>query len=648
MTNTPYYDAFGVTVYAGDCFDDRFDPSRGVLTELPDASVHAVVTDPPYELEFMGRKWDASGITFNPEMWQECLRVLKPGGHLLAFGGSRTWHRLAAAVEDAGFELRDSVAWLYASGFPKSLDVSKAIDKAAGVDRAVVGLASRPDGTNRPNANKWTDGMGYMGNAATARVVTAPTTDDATRWEGWGTALKPGHEPCVVAQKPHSATDILGKIGSHLDRLEAECRRLASGAGRSSVPTPAGSPVASPGSAPESAAIRHEGEPDEPIPTGVAADSSATTGTSVSASAAETFLSTVMSWRTCWVELCEATNTSTTSTATSRTTDLQTLSSCLSKLTLLGTEKSTPVPGSWSSLASAADSLFAAGVLSWRATRALSAVESVTGGTLTSRQAAGGGSPAFEPIVVARKPLDGTVAANVLEYGAGALNIDGCRIAGPAWSFTHGPATSRSAGVMGNSSSAREGVAASHPAGRWPSNVVLTHAPLLDAETGEAVGDACADGCVPGCPVAELDEQGGVRSSGANPTRRGSDKFRDAYGEFRGQAECQPARGAESGVASRFFPVFRFEAKAPASERPRVDGVAHPTVKPLALMRWLVRLVTPPSGTVLDPFLGSGTTAQAARAEGFQCIGIERDETYLPLIRARLDGGDVDLFGGVA
>lgn len=114
----------GARVFHGDC--------RDVLRSLPDNSVDSVVTDPPYELGFMGKKWDSTGIAYDVTVWQECLRVLKPGGHVLAFGGSRTWHRLAVAVEDAGFELRDSIAWIYGSGFPKSLDVSKAIDKGHG------------------------------------------------------------------------------------------------------------------------------------------------------------------------------------------------------------------------------------------------------------------------------------------------------------------------------------------------------------------------------------------------------------------------------------------------------------------------------------------------------------------------------------
>jgi site-specific DNA-methyltransferase (adenine-specific) len=145
------------------------------LKTLADASVDAIVTDPPYELGFMGKAWDQSGIAYNVDMWQEALRVLKPGGHLLAFGGSRTYHRLACAIEDAGFEIRDQIMWIYGSGFPKSLDVSKAIEK---------------------------QGSGVRGQGS----AKARTTDNCSlrtdHWLGWGTALKPAHEPIVVARKP--------------------------------------------------------------------------------------------------------------------------------------------------------------------------------------------------------------------------------------------------------------------------------------------------------------------------------------------------------------------------------------------------------------------------------------------------------------
>jgi len=187
-------------VLQGDC--------REVMKSLADNSVDAVVTDPPYELGFMGKGWDRSGIAYDVNVWIGCLRVLKPGGHLLAFGGSRTYHRLACAVEDAGFEIRDQIQWLYGSGFPKSLDVSKAIDAAVGAKRQVVGMRSDSIPDIRGNSS---NGRGISGanNQNAERLIvdiTAPASDAAKQWTGWGTALKPAHEPIVVARKPLEGT----------------------------------------------------------------------------------------------------------------------------------------------------------------------------------------------------------------------------------------------------------------------------------------------------------------------------------------------------------------------------------------------------------------------------------------------------------
>lgn len=172
-------------ILVGDC--------RDRLKELSDGSIDSIVTDPPYELGFMGKSWDASGVAYDVTVWQECLRVLKPGGHLLAFSGSRTYHRMAVAIEDAGFQIRDQIMWVYGSGFPKSLNISIAIDKQAGVmghrgKRVSVAGNRNQNGEDLPNAQS----MPHH----------EPITPEAKGWEGWGTALKPAHEPIVLARKP--------------------------------------------------------------------------------------------------------------------------------------------------------------------------------------------------------------------------------------------------------------------------------------------------------------------------------------------------------------------------------------------------------------------------------------------------------------
>jgi DNA modification methylase len=420
-----------ITTHADNRVTVHHDKCEDVLRTLADASVDSVVTDPPYELGFMGRAWDASGIAYRVDLWEECRRVLKPGGHLLAFGGTRTWHRLTCAIEDAGFEIRDTITWLYGSGFPKSLNVSRAIDLGAGAERPTVRTPYTTNVLMRhggENTRPWMEEAATRGYHEQADPNT-PATEDAARWEGWGTALK----------------------------------------------------------------------------------------------------------------------------------------------------------------------------------------------------------PASEPVVVARKPLAGTVAGTVLAYGTGALNIDGCRVATPdgkpAWDYPNGAGGHT---FKWNEETNQHGPKTG-PAGRWPSNVVLTHA---QAEDG---GDACADGCVPGCPVADLDAQSGDRPSTGTPTRaaRPGVGTTGGYGGALGLNTQGPLYSDEGG-ASRFFPTFRYEAKADTAQRPRAGLVAHPTVKPLDLMRWLVRLITPPGGLVLDPFAGSGTTGEAAILEGMRAVLIERESDYLPLIADRL------------
>lgn len=325
------------------------------LKELKDNSIDSIVTDPPYEIGYSGHGWDSTGIAYSVELWAEALRVLKPGGHLLSFGATRTWHRMAVAVEDAGFEIRDNIAWLYASGMPKSQDISKAIDKRKGTfeQREVVRVIK-----GDTHAGAFATSKTGNAEARIDRVITRGASPEAQRFEGWGTALR----------------------------------------------------------------------------------------------------------------------------------------------------------------------------------------------------------PSFEPIVLARKSLPSktTIAENVLNLGTGAININDTRLAYDKKDYP---------------------LAKSYnPEGRWTPNVTMD--------------EVTADG---------LDEK--------------------------------------IARASRYFYV----AKPSGSERPVADGKAHPTVKPLALMQRLIRLVTPPGGVVLDIFAGSGSTLEAAALEGFDSIGFELTEEYVPLIKVRAERSGFNL-----
>ena len=185
-----------IDIRTGDCLE--------VLRTLQDNSVDSIVTDPPYGLRFMGKRWDydVPGV----DVWAECLRVLKPGGHLLAFAGTRTQHRMATRIEDAGFEIRDMIAWVYGSGFPKSMDVSKAIDKAAGVEREVVGSKLGRPGYSAKAADEGNCYGDGLSNGEAKCAITAPATEAARQWQGWGTALKPSLEPVTMARKPLMGT----------------------------------------------------------------------------------------------------------------------------------------------------------------------------------------------------------------------------------------------------------------------------------------------------------------------------------------------------------------------------------------------------------------------------------------------------------
>jgi len=412
----------GARVFHGDC--------REALKHLPDNSVDSVVTDPPYELGFMGKKWDSTGIAYDVSVWVECLRVLKPGGHVLAFGGSRTFHRMAVAIEDAGFEIRDSIAWMYGTGFPKSLDVSKAIDKAAGTLKVVgqgkagktaLGQSSGYNHTNNPHEFD----------------ITEPNSPEAQQWEGWGTALK----------------------------------------------------------------------------------------------------------------------------------------------------------------------------------------------------------PAFEPIVVGRKPFakGSTVAANVLLHGVGGLNIDASRIG----SFNDGAARSNSPGA-GRMKSGKtpigtfERSSASEPLnenqGRWPANVILDEysAGLLDEQSGHTRDGVAMKGNSAGNNIFSENSKPTAPNHGYGGQGGASRFFYCAKASKRDRNEgldemeiVQGKRTHSGGEDTRGRPVPQ-------------NRNFHPTVKPTTLMRYLIKLVTPAGGTVLDPFTGSGSTGKAALLDGYKFIGAELTDEYLPIIEGRL------------
>jgi DNA modification methylase len=494
-------------LWHGECLD--------VLRTLPDCSVDSIVSDPPYGLTFMGKRWDYDVPSV--EIWAECLRVLKPGGHLLAFAGTRTQHRMAVRIEDAGFEIRDLIAWVYGSGFPKSLDVSKAIDK---LDAAEARQARR---------FKFTEWMRSTG-------LTAKRIDDLT-----GTCM--GHHYTTHPTQPAIATR------EHLEAL------------RDYIPFEV---------------------PD-------------------------------------WVEAL----------VDERTVE----SENFKRREVVGVAEMRDTSEVRIAVTASADDYDAT---------ARREVAITAPATDAARQWQGWGTalkPALEPITVARKPLTGTVAANVLEHGTGALNVDGCRI--PVEDDQYARNCSGNRGHDQNRARSMDfamTAGSANALGRWPSN-------LIHDGSEEVVGLFPA------------------QAGAAAPVhRRNSDKFRQTYGSFAGNIdEAGSTFHGDTGSAARFF----YCAKASRADRedgvqhrdkkpllwssgsqnpgsfqsPNTDRSAsnhHPTVKPTDLMRYLCRLVTPPGGVVLDPFMGSGSTGKAAMLEGFRFVGIEREAEYVEIAKARI------------
>jgi DNA modification methylase len=455
--------------------------SLDVLATLGDDSVDSIVTDPPYGLSFMGRKWDYDVPSV--DIWEQCLRVLKPGGHLLAFAGTRTQHRMAVNIEDAGFEIRDMLAWIYGSGFPKSMNVGKAIDKARRDEPAwrVVGAWLKAQreamGHTRKSLAPLLSGHKNLESAA-ANVSNWENGLSFPTWERW-----------------EELRHLLG-FG---DAMDAEVWRLN---GR-------------------------KGEPGE-----------------------------------AWAER-----------------------------EVLGTEIRYNEPSG----------IVAAG----RDERTLIERKITAPATPEAQQWDGWGTalkPALEPITVARKPFKGTVANNVLEHGTGAINIDECRVEGRERTDYGLKNSKRTQNNTYGTPTASADFDASK--GRWPAN-------LIHDGSDE---------------VTELFPQNVKGQVGMSKTQ-GGHRF------IEGDTETVQKFGygtTDTGSAARFFYC------AKANKKDREDGNTHPTVKPTDLMRYLCRLVTPPGGIVLDPFMGSGSTGKAAMREGFSFIGIEREEEYVAIASKRL------------
>jgi len=453
-----------VTLLHGDCL--------AMMGELQDASVDAVVTDPPYGLSFMGKRWDYEVPSV--EVWRECLRVLKPGGHLLAFAGTRTQHRMACNIEDAGFDIRDMIAWVYGSGFPKSLDVSKAIDKRGG------------------NAHLTAEIGAALKSARKSRGVSVTEADrtycgGVTLWSWY--EGRPAGQQMPTGKVMRKIANDWTEMRRYADLIE-EAEREVVGQSTNGIAGGSG---------------KHAGESD-----------------------AYGF----------------------------------------------GAEFNITAPA-----------------------------------TDAAKQWAGWGTalkPAMEPITVARKPLIGTVAENVLRHGTGAINVDGCRV-GTEDDDDYGRSAAGADGKVNSgiwSKGARPKFEQqAHSQGRFPANIIH-------------------DGS---------DEVVGLFPESTrwfNAPRKGDGKSKD--GAVFGQHSGSGMNSGDSGSAARFFYC------AKASKRDRDEGNRHPTVKPTDLMRYLVRLVTPPGGIVLDPFMGSGSTGKACALEGFRFIGIEREAEYIEIAKRRI------------
>lgn len=564
------------------------------LREMPADSVDAIVTDPPYGLSFMGRKWDYD--VPSTEIWAECLRVLKPGGHLLAFAGTRTQHRMAVRIEDAGFEIRDMIAWVYGSGFNK---------------------------------------VGYIKDGGGQHVR-----------KGWGGSLKPALEPITMARKPLGtcATNVLQMVESQLRERGVRGEILwkpesASGAARSKKTTNSGStrPLEPSGTSAKAADGRGTQSVEQQSPK--SSERHGISGLNPTLGGSESFHGFTTSG--CENPLSPPTagsapaaesvsvisSPSTTSTEEEHSTENKftgrSTHNCAEKDSRLDTASFAGIAtGLTGSMGTAHISRDSEGFFLWPK-----------------------GLPEFVP----GSPL--TVAANVLAHGTGALNIDGCRVEPTGESRERVGEASQDRRYPENGGTdfaATPGVRGGDPASRWPANLIHDGSDEVAGLFPMQTSGSRAPGVRKGMGFHGADGDGGpaVEGSSGSAARffycaKASKKDRD--GGLEGFAK------SSGGMVGNTSGQHITRRDAGYQVAPRANN--HPTVKPTDLMRYLCRLVTPPGGVVLDPFMGSGSTGKAAVQEGFRFVGIEREAEYVEIARARIDAcikPQDELFGATA
>lgn len=575
-------------LHTGNCLE--------VLKEFPDNCIDSIVTDPPYGLSFMGKKWDYDVPSV--DIWRECLRVLKPGGHLLSFAGTRTQHRMAINIEDAGFEIRDMIAWVYGCLSEDTETFTKSgwskYQEAKGSE--VLAYDVELDTYLWEQPSRWNE---YHVESDTAYHIHSDCTDQVVS-KGHRCIVERGGSLAFVSAEQLSEVEKVPYLQNHLMEVALQ---------HPEVPKWGMGPfVLEPGFDKGMMAKSYKTSLATVTPveyTGLIWCPTVSTGAFVARRNGKVFITGNSGFPK--------------SLDVSKAID----KAAGAKRQVTGISPN-DCPNSQVKSGKGFDRALDQG-------QQHKTLEITAPATEAARQWEGFGTslkPALEPITVARKPLIGTVAENVLRHGTGALNIDGCRV--EASDAQEGP-TRHGGGIPGNCTSWElPDHKAPIPAGRFPANI--TH-----DGSNEVVG-----------LFPHSKSTGGQSSLGA--FRNG-----DVFGKGKDEKWHSDPGYGDSGSAARFF----YCAKCNKKDRNEgLDGVEkkksgvgalrdngresepranyHPTVKPTDLMRYLCRLVTPPGGTVLDPFMGSGSTGKAAIKEGFDFIGIDMDETYVEIAEKRI------------